>query len=973
MTCGGNCPNDDTVATGAVRSTRDDQFVQVPVSRFQTLVVRWVVVALALLSAPAGATMPAVSGPPPAEVSAAFRDGLFELPARHTELGVSAVQPVLRIPVILVSYTDAPLAYGAADFDLALFDTTQAMATGSLHDYYRWVSGSRLNVLGRVVATVQLAQNKLYYGYNSFGLSRTDTPHNAAGLVRDALAACASQVQWSNFDLDRDGFVDMLWVVHAGPPGEARPDRLKNDLWSITSRLSSYWTGVSAYETTEHVPGSATQHMRIDRFSILPELSYFAPGQRSEIGVFCHELGHALGLPDLYNIQDLGETNAGPGNWSLMGTGVYGGDGHSPQYPTHVGAWPALFMGWTQTLRPTEDTPVVLPPISSGGQILNLSFQGEANPEHFLVETRRREGFDRNLPADGLIVYHVNDAVIGQGIQSNTVNAGSTPGLVIVEASGSSDLTHGINRGDAGDAFPGTSDRVFLFDGTPPPNTHTFRGAPMGVGLFDIAPVGQGVSFLAQVRAIGWEPAADRTVGTYSPVEALTPAATAVLSPDGTGYSVMSETRLGHRQVVLRSRYAGTWDAGFVVSQSSGDADKPALALLGTGDLALAWCDTRQGMPRLFYRARVGGVWTSEQALSTLSGEHWAPSIGADNKGVVYVAWTVIGQDLPKVYYLRFPYLSPGGQPFTISDPGASPANPLVTAMPLGGAIVTWTDNAASPTTLWFSRCGLDSIPGPPKRLTPVSGRPQTWVSTVAESTGVIHDLWIEGSTGSELHYQRRLPYGGFAPADTVLETSNGTITRAQLVRDPAGGLHVAFERSVSGVTQIRYRRHHPSLGWDANSTDVTAVADGAAVQPAVLASSPGNVIVLYHSFPGDVPRFMERCRTTDAPGVLAAPRAVEVTLPPRISIRPNPVRAGQVVEFDWGAAPGLAADRTVPGALEVYDLAGRRVAVADLRSQGSQLHGRLGSDLTRPWSAGMYFVRLRGAPGPAQRLVVLR
>jgi immune inhibitor A len=948
--------------------------VQVPVSRFPILAARWAVVVLAVLAAPATATMPSVSGTLPTEISSAFRDGLFDLPARPAGLGVSAAQSIFRIPVILVSFTDEPLTYSGTDFEIALFDTTQATPTGSLNDYYRWVSGNRLNVVGHVVATVHLPQDKFYYSYNSFGLSRTGTPHNSAGMVTDALLACATQVQWSDFDLNRDGYVDMLWVVHAGPPGEGAPDRLKNDLWSITSRLGAYWSGSNAFVTTEHVPGSSTQHMLIDRFSVLPELSYFVHGQRSEIGVYCHEFGHALGLPDLYDTRDGGTINAGPGNWSLMGTGVYGGDGHSPQYPTHMGAWPALFLGWTETLQPTEDTRMVLPPLGSGAQVLELSFQGEANPEHFLVEARRRESFDRNLPADGLIVYHVDDAVIGQSIQSNTVNSGLSPGLVIIEANGSTDLTRGINRGDAGDPFPGSSARTALFDGTPPPNTLSFLRAPTGVGLFDIASVTEGMSFLAQVRAVGWEPAIDRTVGEYSPADVQTPARTAALGPDGTGYSVASESRLGHLQIVLRSRRAGSWDAGVEVSQSSGDAFEPALTLLGTSDVALVWSDTRQGTARIFYRARVGGVWTSEQVLSTLPGEHRAPSIGADSKGGVHVAWVLIGQDLPKIAYLRFPYLSPYGQPFTLSGANASPANPLVTALPMGGAIVTWTDNATWPTTLQFTRCGLDSIPGPPKALTPESGLPKTWVSTLAESSGVIHSLWIEsGSSGSELHYQRRLALGGFAPEDTVLETSNSSFARARLARDPAGGLHVVLERSVSGVTQIRYRRCHPSSGWDANSTDVTPASDGSAVQPAVLASSPGNVIVTYRSSPGGVPRFMERCRLTDSPAVLAAPQPVAAALPSRLSVWPNPAYPGQEVEFRWSVAPGPAAGGPVSGALDVYDLAGRRVAVVDLQLQGLQLQGRLRPGLTRPWLAGVYFVRPRGVPGPAQRLVVLR
>jgi hypothetical protein len=608
-----------------------------------------------------------------------------------------------------------------------------------------------------------------------------------------------------------------------------------------------------------------------------------------------------------------------------------------------------------------------------GSQVLELSFQGEATPEHFLVEARQRQGFDRNLPADGLIVYHVDEAVIGQGIQSNTVNSGFSPGLVIVEGDGASDLTNGINRGDAGDAFPGASHRYTLFDGTPPPNTRTFLGSPTNVGLFDIAEAPQGMSFLARVRAVGWEPAVDRTVGEYSPVDVQTPARTVARAPDGTGYSVASETRDGHQQIILRTRSGDTWDEGFAVSQSSGSALEPALTLLGAGDLAVAWRDTRLGGARVYYRARVGGTWTSEQLLSPLAGEHRAPSIGADGKGGVYVAWLYVGLDLPRILYMRFPYLSPFGLPITLSRTGSSPANPLVAAMPTGGAMVIWTDNAAWPYTLWFSRCGPDSTPSPPMTLTEQSGYPQSWVSALVESSGAVHSLWIENSsTTSELHYQLRRPSGGYTPGDTVLESSSSTLAKARLVRDAEGGLHVVFERSVNGVSQVRYRRRDPTLGWDAGSTDISAVSDGAAVQPAVLATTPGRVVVLYRGFQNGQPRFMERSRTTDSPGVLAVPDPVASVAPARLSFRPNPVRAGHDLELRWSAAPP-GPGPAEPAAVEVFDLAGRRVASVDLRSQGSQSSGRLDAGVTRPWSAGIYFVRLRGASAPAQRLVVLR
>jgi immune inhibitor A len=930
--------------------------------------------ALAAFATPARATMPPLTGAPPPEVTTALREGLLQLPARPSGLPVSATQPLWRVPVILVSYSDAPLTHVAGDFDLTLFDSTHATATGSVYDYYRWASGGRLTVLGRVVATLQLPHNKLYYGFNSWGLSRTGTPNNEAGLVLDALQAASAQVHWADFDLDHDGFVDMLWVVHAGIGGEASPDRYQNDLWSITSRLTSYWSNSDAFETQDLVPGSSTQHIRVDRFSVLPELSAFVSGQISEIGVYCHEFGHALGLPDLYNTLDGGVYDVGPGNWSLMSTGAYGGNGYTPQYPSHPGAWPAVFLGWAQTLQPTGDTLLVMPPIDSEQKVLEFWFQGQANSEHFLVESRRREGFDRNLPADGLIVYHVDDTVIGQGIQSNTVNSGLTPGLAIVAADGRTDLTRGGNHGDAGDVFPGTTGRTSLHDSATPPSTSTFAGAPTGIGLWDITPVSQGVQFLAQVRPLGWLPAVDRTVDSFAPTGTQGPATTTVLAPDGNGYSVASEMRSDHFQVVLRSRIGGSWSAGLDVSHSSGDAFEPALAGLGAHDLALVWSDTRSGRARIYYAARVGGVWTPAQLLTPGSGEFRSPAIGVDDRGEVHVAWLAIGLGLPQIVYQRFPYLSPIGQPIALSGVDAVPENPVVAVNPTGGAKVIWTDNANWPPTLWFARCAPDSVPGAPNTLTVQSSRAQTWVQALVDSSGALHSLWIEsGSSVSELHFQRRTAAGGLSPVDTVLEAGGGALSAARLTRDHGGGLHVAFVRAVSGVSQVRYRRRHPTLGWDAISTDITLPETGPGAQPGLLSYSTGNVDVLYQGVLGGQPRFMVRSRVSDAPPTLAVTSSAPGGIA-SLAVLPNPAHAGESVEIRWSSAPGPAtAGSASPGTLEVFDLLGRCLAVVPLEPRGAVLLAHLGSSLTRPWSSGVYFLRVRGDRGPAQRLVVLR
>ena len=947
-------------------------------SRFDRAILLVSALALASWPTPGRAVMPPVAGGVPAEVAAASRAGVMGLPPAHARLGVSVVQTAWEIPVILVSYSDDSLVYGAADFEAALFDTSRATATGSVYDYFNWVSGGRLNVRGRVVATVHLPHDKLYYGFNSWGLNRNSTPENSAGLVQDALLACYRQVHWADFDLDRDGFVDMLWVVHAGIGGETSPDRFNNDLWSITSRLSSFWANCSAFETEEPVPGSLSQHMRLDRFSILPELSYFAPGHHSEIGVFCHEFGHALGLPDLYDTRDGGLLNSGPGNWSLMGTGVYGGDGHSPQYPTHVGAWPALFLGWTEATRPATDTTLVLAPISSGGPVLDLWFQGESSPEHFLVETRRREGFDRNLPTDGVVVYHLDEAVIGQGLQSNTVNSGLQPGLVLMEADGRSDLTTGGSRGDSGDPFPGTTGRIYLTDGPSPPSTRTFGGSPTSVGLYGITAVPGGFRMRAQVEAPGWQPAVDRTVGAFTPSSnAQGPATAAVLCPDGTGRSVAAEWRGGHLQVVLRSRIGGAWDGGIQVSNSSGDAFDPAITTLGTHDLAVVWSDTRQGAARLFYRARIGGSWTAEQSLaedSPAAGEARTPAIGADRFGRVSVAWAAVGTGQTSIRLVRFPYLSPFGQSVALSADGTVPSNPVISVNRVGTTLVAWSDAAIWPPTLWFSRCARDSSPTPPLTLTRPSNLAQTWTSLDLGDDGSLRAIWIENGSGtSELHYQQRPPTGEFTPPDTTLEVSGSTIVNARLVRDPNFGLHVVFERVVGGATQTRYRRCHPSYGWDAGSTEITPVENWAAMQPVVLPFSPGNVLVLYRGFPDGSPHFMERVRVTDAV-VTAVPTPAPAAVPGRLVLLPNPVRAGQALEIRWSRDPRTP-DGPAGGTFvaDVFDLAGRHLDSLPLLAQGGMLRAWLPPARTRDLPAGVYLVRPRGIPGGTQRLVVLR
>ena len=631
--------------------------------------------------------MPPPSGGIPRVVAEAFEKGLFDVPARPQALGVSAAPPTTwRIPVVLAAFADSSLIYSASEFDSALFGTRNAMPSGSVREYYRWVSGGRVEITGRVVATVTLPGTRGYYGDGYWGLSGRQQ-NSVFGAIKDALQRCSAAIDWSEFDVNPPyGQVDMLWFVHAGKDGQTSPEDslLRRPLWSITSRLSADpgYSLPGPFVTTQPLAGSPNQFYKIDRFACLPELSGIIPGRRAEIGVYCHEFGHALGLPDLYDTSSLGPiANVGPGNWSLMSTGGYGGSGLTPETPSHLGGWATSFLGWNEIVRPARDTTIVLPPISSGGPVLEFWFQGEANAEHFLLETRAKEGFDAQIRRGGMIVTHVDDAMMAQrGLPNNNVNVGPNPALVLVEADGDYDLMQGRNRSDAFDVFPGDSQRTRIDDQTTP-HTRSFKNAVTNISLENIALVGNQVRMDVRVRPPGWFPSEDHTDPLFQPLSSATSGNPAIVDASGSMNAVSCEFRAGRPQVVLHRREGGTWRPGVELSASPSAALAPSITALPGGNAAVAWSDIRGGRSLILARVRLEGQWGPECVVGDTPGQNGSPAIGADGRGRVFVVWHNTKDGVPRVYLTRFVYFAPFGQalPVTaITSPPRIPGNPAI-------------------------------------------------------------------------------------------------------------------------------------------------------------------------------------------------------------------------------------------------------------------------------------------------------
>ena len=428
---------------------------------------------LALLWAPVGQAMPPhpdlasrVGGP--LAVPACDRDraeGTFDARsyAALRRAGGAAID-TFRTLAILIRYSDVPASTAAADFDTLLY----RVGTGSVRDFYRECSYNQLDLvtvnLPSSVGWTTAPNTAAYYANGEYGLG-SDYDHSARGLVEEAIAAADPLVNFSQYDNDGNGWVDVLMVVHTGPGAEFTGNT--GDIWSHKWSIS---------------PSQLRDGVRIGSYAMMPEY-WSSPGDIT-IGVFAHELGHGFGLPDLY---DTDYSSRGLGRWSVMAGGAWNGLlGNSP---SHFDPWCKIQLGFFTPITPTTQIlGAPIPQVETDSVVYRLWDGGIVGSEYFLVENRQRTGFDAGLPSDGLLIWHIDDNVTGDNTQE-WYPGHTTSGHYLValeQADGLFQLEQNQNNGNAGDPFPGSTD-ARSFNSTTTPSSLAYSGAVSFVTVSNIS------------------------------------------------------------------------------------------------------------------------------------------------------------------------------------------------------------------------------------------------------------------------------------------------------------------------------------------------------------------------------------------------------------------------------------------------------------------------------------------------------
>lgn len=315
--------------------------------------------------------------------------------------------------VLLVDFSDKTSIYSKDQVQTLLFAST----TNSLKGYYQEVSYGQFTLTGEVNGWFRAPQPYSYYVGDSFGIYKP-YPNNSQKLVEDVIALADGQIDFSEFDENGDGLVENLFIVHAGPGAEEtqRP----TDMWSHKWQLSD---GRSPYQTNDGA--------KVDVFTIQPER--FDNGTMITIGVFAHEFGHTLGLPDLY---DTDYSSSGLGWFCLMAGGSWASstkDGEPGSSPAHPCAWAKYALGWLNpdglgrgsTENEVSGNLPAAARTAKGYRLLanpegvDWTAQHTGVGEYFMIENRYRSGFDHGLPGSGLLILHVDESQTGNSNEDN--------------------------------------------------------------------------------------------------------------------------------------------------------------------------------------------------------------------------------------------------------------------------------------------------------------------------------------------------------------------------------------------------------------------------------------------------------------------------------------------------------------------------------------------------------------------------
>ena len=365
--------------------------------------------------------------------------------------------------IILINYTDrkfddyVPSNYTPLDF-------YEAMINGHDYDGFTLPAGTRIDCMGSV---------RDYYYDNSFQqfdphfdiLGPVDVPFactdahqfNCDSIFYAALEALDPEVDFSRYDTDEDGTVDMVFFLVAGHGSDYSANN-RDYLWPHMKDFteSPVLDGVnfSLYACSTNMIGEENEY-------------YIVYNNVAGIGTICHEFSHCLGLPDFYDTDSEGSGGISrqyPMTWSIMASGFKNNNGRNP---VGYSLFERYALGFAQpTLIEGEGT-ITVPGLEKSNTGYRLNTANES--EYFIIENRQRIKWDKNLAGPGMLIWRVDSTNVDVW-ENNLVNANPNHNYYELLRANFNGMSDSYN-----DPFPGVSGVTSITNSTQP-NMRTWDG-----------------------------------------------------------------------------------------------------------------------------------------------------------------------------------------------------------------------------------------------------------------------------------------------------------------------------------------------------------------------------------------------------------------------------------------------------------------------------------------------------------------
>ncbi len=291
---------------------------------------------------------------------------------------------------------------------------------------------------------IHVTVNHNHDNWTGIGLTQTGVKLRdlaMARVIHDAIDEAGKYMDFAQYDADRNGEIGTnelaIALVFAGFEASGIDENgfvegvakyLWAHAWSITEMIEDY--GWSSRQMTEPTPDG----VKVSSYIAIAE--QLARDQMEPISVLAHELGHYLGLPDLYNtVYDTRGEWGGYDvfNASVMASGSWGVNPAGGIMPYSMDAWSRYVLGWIQPVEARADGDYTLISQSYGAAAQDFSavrIDTQNENEYYLLENRQPQKWDAGLPqgyegaslTSGVILWHVDMNVFDKYFDENAVN-----------------------------------------------------------------------------------------------------------------------------------------------------------------------------------------------------------------------------------------------------------------------------------------------------------------------------------------------------------------------------------------------------------------------------------------------------------------------------------------------------------------------------------------------------------------------